>query len=284
MTLWKWSTTAATNDDVDSTINWQEGQSPGSINGSARAMMAATAKYRDDMSGNLVTAGTSTAYTLTTNQTLTALTDGFAVTARMDETSGATPTLNVDSLGAKSIAGVYGTAIATGALLGGGIYTFVYDSTDDKWIVHGKQQEFASTTAMLFVQTSAPTGWTKSATHNDKTLRVVTGAASSGGSTAFSSVFAARTITQGNLPNVSLSGTAASDGAHTHSYEIVRGSGSNPAATYSRGSDVGGYGAQGYTTGSGGAHTHTVSVSLGGSGTAMDFAVQYVDVIICSKD
>jgi hypothetical protein len=137
MTVFKWSTTAATNDDVDATINWQEGQSPGSVNNSARAMMAALAKFRDDAAGNLVTAGSSTVYTLTTNQVFTALTDGISVTARMDETSGATPTLNVDGLGAKSIASIYGTAIPTGYLLGGGVYTFVYDSTDDKWIVHG---------------------------------------------------------------------------------------------------------------------------------------------------
>jgi hypothetical protein len=137
MTMFKWSTTAATNDDVDSSVNWQEGQSPGSVNNSARAMMAAIAKFRDDAAGNLVTAGSSTVYTLTTNQVFTALTDGIAVTARMDETSGAAPTLNVDGLGAKSIASVYGTAIPTGYLLGGGVYTFVYDSTDDKWIVHG---------------------------------------------------------------------------------------------------------------------------------------------------
>jgi hypothetical protein len=137
MTMFLWSQTAATNDDVDATINWQEGQSPGSVNNSARAMMAALAKFRDDAAGNLVTAGSSTVYTLTTNQVFTALTDGIAVTARMDETSGAAPTLNVDGLGAKSIASVYGTAIPTGYLLGGGVYTFVYDSTDDKWIVHG---------------------------------------------------------------------------------------------------------------------------------------------------
>jgi hypothetical protein len=137
MTLFKWSQTAATNDDVDATVNWQEGQSPGSVNNSARAMMAAIAKFRDDLGGNLVTAGSSTVYTLTTNQVFTALTDGIAVTARMDETSGAAPTLNVDGLGAKSIASIYGTAIPTGYLLGGGVYTFVYDSTDDKWIVHG---------------------------------------------------------------------------------------------------------------------------------------------------
>jgi hypothetical protein len=137
MTMFLWSQTAATNDDVDATINWQEGQSPGSVNNSARAMMAALAKFRDDAAGNLVTAGSSTVYTLTTNQVFTALTDGIAVTARMDETSGAAPTLNVDGLGAKSIASIYGTAIPTGYLLGGGVYTFVYDSTDDKWIVHG---------------------------------------------------------------------------------------------------------------------------------------------------
>jgi hypothetical protein len=43
-------------------------------------------------------------------------------------------------------------------------------------------------TAMLFQQTTAPIGWTKQTTHNDKALRVVSGAASSGGTNAFSTV------------------------------------------------------------------------------------------------
>ena len=137
MTFWKWSQTAASNATADTTINAREGQAPSTVNDAMRAMMAASAKYRDDTSGNLVTAGSSTAYTLTTNQSLTSLTDGFAVTCRMSATNGAAPTLNLDSLGAKSIAGVYGTAIPIGALQSGGVYTFVYDSTDDKWICHG---------------------------------------------------------------------------------------------------------------------------------------------------
>lgn len=136
MTLWKWSQTAASNDDADSTINWQEGQSPGSVNNSARAQMAAVAKYRDDISGNLVTGGTSTAYTLTTNQTLTTLTDGFMVRARMNATSGTDPTLDVDSLGAKDIVvDSNGTNVPSGALLDDQIYTFTYDSSADAWIV-----------------------------------------------------------------------------------------------------------------------------------------------------
>lgn len=138
MSLWKWSQTAASNDDIDSTINFQEGQAARTLNNSARALMAAVAKYRDDRSGNLVTAGTATAITLTTNQSLTALTDGFAVTARITTTSGEAPTLAVDGLAATAIAGLYGTAIPTGALLAGTVHTFVYDATDDKWIVHGR--------------------------------------------------------------------------------------------------------------------------------------------------
>lgn len=136
MTLWRWSQTANTNTAADSSVNWQEGQSPGSVNGSGRAMMAAVAKYRDDIGGNLVTGGTATAYTLTTNQSLTSLTDGFMVRARMNATSGASPTLNVDSLGAKAIVlDVSATAIPTGALLTGQVYSFVYDATADGWLV-----------------------------------------------------------------------------------------------------------------------------------------------------
>lgn len=136
MTVWRWSQTANSNSTADSAINWQEGQSPGSVNGSARAMMAALAKYRDDVSGNLVTGGTATAFTLTTNQGLASLTDGFMVRARMNATSGAAPTLNVDSLGAKPIVlDVSATAIPTGALLTGQVYSFVYDSTAEGWIV-----------------------------------------------------------------------------------------------------------------------------------------------------
>ena len=66
---------------------------------------------------------------------------------------------------------------------------------------------FDSGTAMLFQQTAAPTGWTKSTTHNNKALRVVSGTAGSGGSTNFDSVFGssistnAHTLTISQIPN-----------------------------------------------------------------------------------
>ena len=291
MTVFKWSTTAASNDDIDSTINFQEGQSPASVNNSARAMMAAIAKWRDDMSGNLVTAGTSTAYTLTSNQTFTALTDGISVAARMDEVNGASATLNVDSLGAKTIATVYGTAVGAGLLRAGAVYVFTYDSTDDKWIVNGNPNDgFPSGTKLLFRQTAAPVGWTKDTTYTDAALRVTSGTISqqATGGKEFSTLFASRPLTEANLPSHthSWSGTTSSDGAHTHTFTYSHDSISatdtpNVVKTIAQSGLP-----NSVTTSSSGAHTHTVSGTTGavGSSSALAFDVNFVDAIIATRD
>src|SRR4051794_8193222 len=69
MSFWKWSRAANSNASADASINWAEGQPPSSVNDSARAMMAAAAKFRDDISGAITTGGTATAYTVTSYQT-----------------------------------------------------------------------------------------------------------------------------------------------------------------------------------------------------------------------
>jgi hypothetical protein len=215
-----------------------------------------------------------------------------------------------------------------------------------------------SGTSMLFVQTAAPTGWTKSTTHNDKALRVVSGTASNGGSVAFATAFASKSVsgsigsttatnqsttatnqattatnqsaTQGGSVSTSISGSVSgSVGATTlsssqipsHSHNIARGGNVVPvpngdfhnplAQTGSFSSD---------STGGGGSHDHSWSGSFSGSasssfsgsshnhsqdshnhtqnshnhtqdahnhtftGTAIDLAVSYVDVIIATKD
>ena len=68
MAFWKWSRTASSNATADNTINWAEGMAPSAVNDSARAMMARLAEWRDDISGTIATAGTSTAYTVASNQ------------------------------------------------------------------------------------------------------------------------------------------------------------------------------------------------------------------------
>lgn len=137
MTLWKWSRTAASNSTADSTVNLREGQSAGSLNDSVRGLMAAVAKYRDDMAGGIATGGSSTAYTVTSYQGLTSLTDGFAIAFVPHATNGASPTLNVDSLGAKALRGVTGEALSAGVLVSGTPYVARYKSSTTEWLLHG---------------------------------------------------------------------------------------------------------------------------------------------------
>jgi len=97
--------------------------------------MAAAAKYRNDISGQVNTGGSSTAYTVSSNQVYTSLIDGIVIVARMHTANGASATLNVDSLGAKAIRTHTSTAVSAAALNSGGIYEFTYDSGDDCWYV-----------------------------------------------------------------------------------------------------------------------------------------------------
>lgn len=126
-------------------------------------------------------------------------------------------------------------------------------------------------TTMLFVQTSAPTGWTKSTTHDNKALRVVSGTASSGGSVSFTSAFTSQTTTIGNTTL-----TTAQIPSHTHDILYTTGAfvGGSTAVVQTLG--TGGLTAVSNATGGGGSHTHT--------STAINLAVQYVDVIIATKD
>jgi microcystin-dependent protein len=139
MTLYKWSQTASADANADSTINWAEGQAPSSVNDSARAMMAATAKYRDDIAGAIVTAGTSTAYTVSSFQVFDtpAHLDGQMITFTPHVTNSATVTLNVDSLGAKPLRSAPNVELPAGVIIQGTPYTATYNNTDGAFYLQG---------------------------------------------------------------------------------------------------------------------------------------------------
>jgi microcystin-dependent protein len=140
-----------------------------------------------------------------------------------------------------------------------------------------------SGTPMLFQQTSAPTGWTKQTTHNDKALRVVSGTASSGGSVAFSTVFSktatdATTLTTTQMP---VHAHNVTDPTHTHTDNSMVSAGTllEAGAVFQLFVPTGGTTAAAFTSitianaGSGGSHTHP-----------MDIRTQFVDIIIATKD
>jgi len=129
--------------------------------------------------------------------------------------------------------------------------------------------QFPSGTRLVFQQTAAPTGWTKDTTHNDKALRVVSGTASSGGTNAFSTVMAQTTVGSHTLALSEIP-------SHAHSYTA-------PGSSTFAGDDVitppgiavsaPGSGSTTGSQGGGGSHNHTITM-----------AMQYVDVVLCSKD
>src|SRR5262249_31037207 len=139
MAFWSWSKTAASNATADSSINWAEGQSPSSVNDSARAMMARLAEYRDDVAGGLVTAGSRTAYTVSSSEVFdsTAHMHKQQISIIMHTTSGASPTLNVDGLGAFPITAPIGTAIPTGTLVQNTPYNLVFSNSNSTFILKG---------------------------------------------------------------------------------------------------------------------------------------------------
>ena len=139
MTLYKWSQTAVADATADSTINWAEGQAPSSINDSARAMMAATAKYRDDIAGAIVSGGTSTAYTVSSYEVFDTFAHlgGQMIAFTPHITNAATVTLNVDSLGARPLRTAPNTELLAGTIIQGTPYVAVYNNADGVFYLQG---------------------------------------------------------------------------------------------------------------------------------------------------
>jgi hypothetical protein len=167
----------------------------------------------------------------------------------------------------------------------------------------------------IFFMASAPTNWTQITTHNDKALRVVSGAgAGTGGSVGFSTAFASQavggtigsyTLTTSDIPahnhSVSISDPGhnhgVNDPSHSHGlnggYINTDAGGAGDAYGTSHNQSGGiqaaltgiylsaastGITASSGNVGGGGGHTH------GFTGTAINMAVNYIDFILCTKN
>jgi len=139
MSFWKWSRTAANNATVDGSINWAEGQAPSTVNDSARAMMAAASKYRDDVAGAIATAGSASAYTLASFQVFDTLAhmDGAMIAFTAHAGNAGACTLNVDGLGAKPLRSAPATELLAGMLVAGTPYAATYYNVSGEWILRG---------------------------------------------------------------------------------------------------------------------------------------------------
>ncbi len=198
--------------------------------------------------------------------------------------------------------GVYSPATDQVALVAGGTATLTSTATTvtvpvDLVVTGSVTGVFASGTKMIFYQASAPTGWTAVA-QNDKALRVVSAGGTggtAGGTNAFSTVMAqsatgSHTLVNSELPitTPTFTGDSAVITVSSTVGDILRNpsgiTGSNTGGGFGLGTgSAGGQSVTSNTTyqptgavssfGGGGGHTHTLTM-----------AMQYCDVIICSKD
>lgn len=279
----QWSETAGDNSNAPPD-GWPEGMARSAVNDCGRENMAAIKRNWVESKGELVSGGSANAYTVTTNSSHQALADIGVLRFRADRVNTGAPTLNVDGLGAKPIRRYNGADLAAGDIYANRIVCVVYNSDRNEFEAQNLG-EFPSGTRMLFNQTVAPPGWTKDTTRNDRALRLVNGSVGGGGTTAFSSVFTSRTILKANLPSYNLShnlsGSGSTSGGISPSPVLrpggtISSSGGGPAFPFPV-SQAAGYSDDFSVSISG-------NISLGGSGTAMDFDVQYVDVILAVKD
>src|SRR5689334_14023148 len=114
-----YSGTAASN-NAEAPNGMKEGILAGSVNNSWREGIARLVRWITDLyDGVITTGGTNTAYTLSPTRTISAYYDGLSFLVKFNATCGASPTLNVSSLGAKSLVWPDGTALAASDIASG---------------------------------------------------------------------------------------------------------------------------------------------------------------------
>jgi len=259
----EFDSTPANNTDIDS-INIAEGCAPSGINNAIRELMSQLKDQQTGASADNFTVGGNLAVTGTSAFTgATTFTAAVVMSTALPVASGGTGAATHTS---KGVLIGNGTSAVTTVSPGTSGNVLTSDGTSWASVAVTTPTIFDAGTRIMFVQTSAPTGWTKDTTnYNNHAIRVVTGTASTGGSVDFTTAFTsglsagATTLTTAQIPS------------HTHSIGVGEGTGAS--GPYLRPSQID-YSASSGAEGGGGSHTHTIP----------SFAVKYLDVITATKN
>lgn len=238
----------------------------------------------DNAAGARTALGTAAAGANSDITSLTGLTT--ALTVAQGGTGAATHTANAVLIGE-------GTSPVSTVSPGSSGNVLTSDGTD--WTSAAPGGGFDSGTRMIFAQNAAPTGWTKDTTnYNQHAMRIVTGTAGgTAGTVDFTSAFTSQSVA-GSVAVTGISGSTSATTlstaqipSHTHTYDKTTFGGSFGGAKFGGAAGTGTTGATSGATGGGGSHDHSFSFSSGTAtftGTAINLAVKYLDVITATAD
>lgn len=96
--IYDWSLEADKNGNSDGLINWEHGQPPSSVNGSARAMMKRIAEYIMDLSGTALVSGDGNSVTVNLTSNVTEYKEGLKFSFKANSTNTQKMQLQVGTL------------------------------------------------------------------------------------------------------------------------------------------------------------------------------------------
>lgn len=124
-----WSETDA-NNNTAAPQGFPENMAPSGVNDAARAVMGATKRWFNQINGTVTSGGTANAQTLTYSVAPGAYFTGMRFLFKVGVTNTGSATLNVHSLGAKTIKDMYGNALVGSELTLNSYAEVIYDGTD----------------------------------------------------------------------------------------------------------------------------------------------------------
>jgi len=133
--IYDWSTTPATNATADAAINWAEFQDPDTVNNSARQMMARQAEFLADTNATKTSTGTANTYAVTLASVPSSLVNGTIVYFLAHQSNTGAATLAVNSFGAKPLRAKKATALKNGEIQGNTVIGAYYSLAGDEWLI-----------------------------------------------------------------------------------------------------------------------------------------------------
>lgn len=133
--------------DSSNTARFPEGMAAGDVNDSARALEGLIARWYADENCSVASTGSSNTYAMAANQTLGAYYDGLVVCFDANHSNTGAATLNVDTLGAKTIKKYNDQDVESGDIDANQKVLVVYDGTNFQLLSAVSAGNFAVTDA-----------------------------------------------------------------------------------------------------------------------------------------